>query len=447
MAIESDSSVYDSNGALCTKPEMALDLNHLDLLLKASTPHRIPYKGKNVAALVLAPVDPQAPIAISRNLRPIAPPSSSSSRNLGLRVSSNATLAPNAPILPTSASVAVQSPIHAPIPPTEPTPRSWATVASGNSQTFHQPLQFVPNVLATDSKVLTIPPNLLELGRKKFSLCLVGQFMGNAPKLGFINAMATKLWGKQRPVLASQYNSGLFLLKFPTDAALQRALHGGPWHIGGVPLLLHQWSPNIKSVDFNTPIIPVWVQLNRVPVELLTNEVLSYISSAIGKPLHLNQDCSNFFSERVSVCIAVDFSKPILHNITIAIDGCTRTIYVSYSWQPQLCELCHTWGHHQFAYPSKRPVTKWIPKSAPKISDPMASSSQCPVTETLRPPPPTLTVVQSQEAVNSATVVTPMVASDALPHQAQPVSVDLPSPPIVQLPNSPSLPSRDELDK
>ncbi|KAJ4844892.1 hypothetical protein Tsubulata_016465, partial [Turnera subulata] len=45
-------------------------------------------------------------------------------------------------------------------------------------------------------------------------------------------------------------------------------------------------------------------QLKHVPFELMTNEGLSYLASAIGKSLHMNQDCSKLFSsDRVTVCI------------------------------------------------------------------------------------------------------------------------------------------------
>ncbi|KAJ4835646.1 hypothetical protein Tsubulata_015322 [Turnera subulata] len=261
MAIETGSPIYDSNGDLCAKPAMALDLDQLDLLLRASAPLRTQAKGKSVTSFVLAPIDLLVPIASARNLGPIGPPVE---KNLGARVSSNAQLF-SVPVVSDGQTLAPKLP---------PTPiantKSWASVATGNSKTFHQPLSFVPPIFAADSNVITIPPHLLELGRQKFSLCLVGQFMGKAPKLGFVNAIATKLWGKQGSVQVSHYHSGLFLFHFPNDAALHRALHGGPWHVGGVSLFLRQWSPNLKAVDFQSSLIPVWVQLNYVPLELLT---------------------------------------------------------------------------------------------------------------------------------------------------------------------------------
>ncbi|KAJ4841665.1 hypothetical protein Tsubulata_010999 [Turnera subulata] len=389
MAIDSCSTVFDSNGALCAKPAMALNLDHLDLLLKTRAPVRNQSKGKNAASIV-TPSSSMAPPTSSTKLGPIAPPAASPC-NLGPRVSSAVDLIPTVSV---PVSIVDQQSRHVSptlvAPPPGISRPSWASVATGNSTVFHQPLQFVPPVFAADSNVLTIPSNLIELGRKKFSTCL-------------------------GPVSVSHYNSGLFLLNFPTDIALQRATHGGPWHIGGIPLLLRQWCPNIKPVDLNTPIIPVWVQLNHVPPELLTTEGLSYLASVIGKPLHLNQDCSHLFSERVNVCIEVDFSKPVLHAITIAIDGCTRTVDVTYSWQPQLCEICHTWGHHHLTCHAKRPTTVWIPKSAHVDPTYAASPPNHHDSEVFPSSLPAVIARQSTEAT-VAVPVAPLVAASTIPH-------------------------------
>ncbi|KAJ4850536.1 hypothetical protein Tsubulata_048069 [Turnera subulata] len=213
--------------------------------------------------------------------------------------------------------------------------------------------------------------------------------MGKPPKLGLIQAMAEKLWGRQGSVSAIPYKEGLYLFQFPTDNSLSRALHGGPWHIGGIPLLLRTWDVNIMPVDFSTSVIPVWVQMKHVPLELLTKEGLSYLASAIGKPLHMNQDCSKLFTtDRVNVCIDVDYSKPLLDELAIEIDGCCHTIDISYSWKPMHCDLCNKWGHHRLACSAKPPSVQWVPKEA------VAGSSKPPIYPASKPvPTPTIPLV------------------------------------------------------
>ncbi|KAJ4842154.1 hypothetical protein Tsubulata_043825, partial [Turnera subulata] len=172
-----------------------------------------------------------------------------------------------------------------------------------------------------------------------------------------------KLWGKQGPVSVAHYKEGLYRFQYPTDSSLSLALHGGPWHIGGIPLFLRKWDVNIKPIDFSASVILVWEQLKHVPFELMTNEGLSYLASAIGKSLHMNQDCSKLFSsDRVTIYIDVDYSKPLLDELVIALAGCTCIIKISYSWKPICCDLCHKWGHHHLACSTKQPSVQWIPK-------------------------------------------------------------------------------------
>ncbi|KAJ4830619.1 hypothetical protein Tsubulata_034312 [Turnera subulata] len=147
-----------------------------------------------------------------------------------------------------------------------------------------QPLDFIPTIIAPGSSAIKIPNDVLELGRKKYKLCLVGQFMGKAPRLGLIHAIFNKLWGREGSIITVPYKEDLFLIQFPTESSLSRALYGGPWHVGGVPLHLRLWDSK-------------------------TWEGLSILGSAIGKPLHMDQDCTRLLKpDRINLCIEVDFS-------------------------------------------------------------------------------------------------------------------------------------------
>ncbi|KAJ4823183.1 hypothetical protein Tsubulata_015123 [Turnera subulata] len=340
------SQLLDSSGNPCERSPVVMDLDRIDHLLQASTHRQRQLKGKNVVDSVILPIQ-----SIESNSSiPV-----STVANLGARVNIDKKINLGVPQSVAPAAL-----------PTVSTPHTWASVAKGTS--LH-PLQFITPIYAADSNVIQIPNDLLELGRKKYSRCLIGQFMGKPPKLGLIQAMAAKLWGRQGPIFAAPYKEELYLFQFPTDSSLSRALHGGPWHIGGIPLFLRKWDVNIQPLDFSASIIPVWVHLKLVPFELMTKEGLSYLASAIGKPLHMNQDCSTLLSfDRVTVRIDVDYSKPLLNELVVALDGYTHKIEISYSWKSMHCDLCNKWGHHLLASSTKQPSTQWIPKAVPIVS-------------------------------------------------------------------------------
>ncbi|KAJ4843171.1 hypothetical protein Tsubulata_016958 [Turnera subulata] len=103
----------------------------------------------------------------------------------------------------------------------------WSKVISNSSPQ----LSFMKPVFNDDCSALCIPPELLEIGRKKYQLCLIGQFVGAAPKIGLIHAILNDLWGRDGAngaISISSYKDGLYLFQFPNEATYLRALHRGP---------------------------------------------------------------------------------------------------------------------------------------------------------------------------------------------------------------------------
>ncbi|KAJ4827493.1 hypothetical protein Tsubulata_049484 [Turnera subulata] len=251
---------------------------------------------------------------------------------------------------------------------------SWAKVVSTGKASPPQPLTFVAPILADDNSTLCIPSELLDIGWKKYSLCLIGQFMGSAPKMGLIYAIVNKIWGREGAISVSTYKDGLFLFQFPNESAYNHALYGGYWHVSRIPLVLQPWTSSLQKLDFSTATFPVWVQMKNVPMELLTQEGLSYLASVLGTPLHADRDCSKLFQgDSANVCIKIDFSKPLKHEIVVDIHGEKVAIVVSYSWKPQQCDHYQGWGHHALVCERKKLITKWIQK-APKV--PVATTAK-----------------------------------------------------------------------
>ncbi|KAJ4844535.1 hypothetical protein Tsubulata_027947 [Turnera subulata] len=345
MAIgECSGSMLDSHGLVCDKSDLVLDLSSIDRLLASNS--RV-IKGKSVVAVTL----------------------NSRVSDSSLPGDSVSLPGESAPLLAPSLAG-----LHSPAPVPNAT-SSWADMVKAGNSSSRQILDFIPSVLEAGTSVLQIPPNIVAAGRKKFSLCLVGQFLGPAPKHGFIHAIANKLWGRDGVVSVASYRDGLFLFQFPTETSLSRALSGGPWHVNGIPLILRLWDPKLQKLDVSSSVLPVWVKLSDVPLELSTREGLSYLASAIGKPLHMDQDCSKLLkSDCINVCIEVDFAKPLLPKLLANIDGELRSINVSYSWKPPHCVLCNQWGHHQLAcLNKKRPAVQWVPKATTVDKMPMNS--------------------------------------------------------------------------
>ncbi|KAJ4823292.1 hypothetical protein Tsubulata_039006 [Turnera subulata] len=339
LVVSHSPSVMDSSGFTRERSSQVLDLSRLDALLHASSHVQKTLKGKNVSSSVIVPLSvPEISVATPDHLQARVP--ETKPNELGVSVTKQNDLG-----VSTTVKTQVLSSSG-----TSSNASSWTNIVQNK---VVQPLEFVEPIYA--GNVIKIPSHLLDIGRKKYSLCLVGQFMGLAPKLGLIQAMAMKLWGRQGP-------------------------------------------------------------LRRVPFELLTTDGLSYLTSAIGKPSHMNQDCSKLMSsDRVNVCVEVDYSKPLLDQLDVEFDGCTRTIDVSYSWKPQFCDICRQWGHHSIACSLKKASIQWVPKPKPVVSQ---------------------SVAEVPTAVNKPTCMTsnhlqvaipPLVASDPLPVNTDRFDVEVPA--------------------
>ncbi|KAJ4821830.1 hypothetical protein Tsubulata_043996 [Turnera subulata] len=375
------SPLYDAGGFVRERSSMVMDLGKLVLPKpNSSTIQRL--KGKSVASI-------QQPVSFAMDnpvtLPPLVATSSPSNAGISKQLAPapviNSGAAVSAPIIAASLEPLGISKLVRHSVPVSSTPTlqsignhtSWSKVVS----TTTPQLSFMEPIFNNDCSTLCIPPELLEIGRKKYQLCLIGQFVGNAPKIGFIHTILNKLWGRDGSITVSAYQDGLFLFQFPNEAAYTRALSRGPWHVGGVPLMLWPWTSSFKKMDLTSAIFPVWIKLKHVPLELLTTEGLSYLASALGTPLHADQDCSKIFkSDCANICVRMDFSKPLLNELKLDINGENVIINVAYSWKPPLCDICKNWGHHALACTVKRTEKKWVQKTASVIPAHVTSTAE-----------------------------------------------------------------------
>ncbi|KAJ4850857.1 hypothetical protein Tsubulata_032857 [Turnera subulata] len=273
------SPIIDASGLVRPKSAIVMELSKLNL----SNPKLVAtlrLKGK-IPANILAPVAFDATELDSTV--------SSQDVTSGPATSSTSPAVTEAP---SAAATAAKKPSDTPGP-------SWAKVTATNLAPHS--LKFVEPILAADQSTISIPPELLAIGRKKYSLCLIRQFMGVAPKIRLIHAIANMLWGRSGVIFVSTYKNDLFLSQFPNESAYSRALHSGPWHVAGIQLMLSPWTSTFQKLDCSSAVYPVWVKFKNVPLELLTNEGLSYIASVVGTPIHGTRTVPNSFETIVQM--------------------------------------------------------------------------------------------------------------------------------------------------
>lgn len=131
-----------------------------------------------------------------------------------------------------------------------------------------------------------------------------------------VQTIIKKIWKKYGIYEVLANDQGFFFFKFAQDGAHRAVIEAGPWHIAGKLLILKPWPPNGTKERLST--IPIWVQFSNVPLKFWTAEGLSYIASALGKPLCV--DALTVKGKKISfarICVKINVDSPLLDTVEV----------------------------------------------------------------------------------------------------------------------------------
>ncbi|KAF7152803.1 hypothetical protein RHSIM_Rhsim01G0069100 [Rhododendron simsii] len=210
-------------------------------------------------------------------------------------------------------------------------------------------LQFFPPQMDGE-KVTVSPPKSVELlGAERWKDCIVGHFVDKKLPYLMVRSFAFNRWGKfgLKDVLSN--DRGFFFFQFGIEGACRQVLEAGPCHIGGKLMVLQEWYPGIVLEKEGLTRLPIWIQLYNVPLQYWSAEGLSYLASAVGKPLYADEMTES--AKRVSfakVCVEVDLKSSLPHSFDlITSSGQLVIIDVKYPWRPTKCTSCGVFGHFE----------------------------------------------------------------------------------------------------
>lgn len=182
------------------------------------------------------------------------------------------------------------------------------------------------------------------------------------------------LWDKfglQRVFLQEK---GFFIFRFSLSEDRDNVLAMGPWYISNKLLCLKPWKEGL-DFQFDTCFkAPVWVKFHNIPLSYLSSDGLSYIVSAVGKPLFVDK-----LTEKLE---PMNFSRVCMPNSLdlVVIDEDTEKIItgkVEYQNRPQLCSHCKSFGHSLVICPKAN--FKWVPKAQSVPNPPVSSPILAPI--------------------------------------------------------------------
>nr|GEY16714.1 zinc knuckle CX2CX4HX4C [Tanacetum cinerariifolium] len=120
---------------------------------------------------------------------------------------------------------------------------------------------------------------------------------------------------------------------------------------------LKKWMMNTRPCKEELTLIPVWVKIHDVPIQVFSEDCISLIAYEIGKPIILDSFtslmCLELWGQSLFArcLIEIKADEALKDSITMGIPfpegiGFTKeTIRVEYEWKPPRCEQCKIFGH------------------------------------------------------------------------------------------------------
>ncbi|KAK8615314.1 hypothetical protein V6N13_069090 [Hibiscus sabdariffa] len=213
---------------------------------------------------------------------------------------------------------------------------------------LNQSLGFFPPVENRNGQVLVQPPSVvLSNGAQQWSNALVGNFLSKSPPLGVFQRTVDRLWGKEGSITIRFLAPSVYILIFPSQRVRDWVLETGPWHIQQKAIVLRRWKPGLKLEELKLTSAPIWIKLWHVSLELYSQQGLSYVASAVGRPLYSDRATTlKQHLEFAKVCVEVGAVNDILGSVLVDIGNDTLVcIVVEVVWSPPRCKHCMIFGH------------------------------------------------------------------------------------------------------
>lgn len=191
-----------------------------------------------------------------------------------------------------------------------------------------------------------------------FKRSLVGKFSQGRPKLEDIHSYMVSL------DLRGQFQIGLLdsrhvILNLQCDEDYHRIYSRMVWYVGDSVMRIFKWTTNFH-VDKESPIVPVWIELEKLPIFLFQRDALFTIASTVGLPLRLDSATVELRKPSVArILVEINLLKDRPDSIWIGLgeeDGFWQKI--KYCNVPDYCPFCWHVGHAQDQCHVKNPTLR-----------------------------------------------------------------------------------------
>lgn len=135
---------------------------------------------------------------------------------------------------------------------------------------------------------------------------------------------------------------GFFMVKFDIQSDREKVMSGGPWMLFDHYVAVRPWEADFVSSEVTINKSMVWIRFPSLGMEYYDENVLTALSSTIGKPIRV--DVRTIDASRgkfARICVEIDLEKSVVGKIWFR----NRWIHVEYEGLHLICNKCGLFGH------------------------------------------------------------------------------------------------------
>ncbi|KHN46281.1 hypothetical protein glysoja_047459, partial [Glycine soja] len=115
------------------------------------------------------------------------------------------------------------------------------------------------------------------------------------------------------------------------------ALLEGMWMVANHYLILQRWRPLFLMNVEKEKNVAIWIQIQRLPIELYNDVFLNKIGSSLGKFLKVDRLTSIHYRGKFArICVELDLEKPLEMHIYVR----GHKLYLEYEGLHSICFWC-----------------------------------------------------------------------------------------------------------
>nr|XP_027082281.1 uncharacterized protein LOC113704592 [Coffea arabica] len=194
---------------------------------------------------------------------------------------------------------------------------------------------------------LIFPQAAVEALASPYRFALVGKFFRGRPKLEEVRKFFASLDLRENPSVGL-LDARHVLIQLHNEADFHRVWFRRTWYVYSFPMRVFKWTMDFH-VDREFSVVPLWLQLPKLPLHFFNKEVLFQIAAMVGNPLLV--DAATLAISRPSVarvCVEVDLLRPTPSRVWIGNSnhaGFWQELVVENP--PRYCSHCFRQGHDE----------------------------------------------------------------------------------------------------